>query len=521
MVQCRTVLWHVVFVGFIINYLICINLNITIVDMVVVPPSRYTTNDLNLPSKELTNDSLTHGKSNVINATNNVTIENQISDLYVSENHTIPENLKKFHWNEREQALALGSFFWTHWITQIPGGILSRRYGTKLVFGLSNVISCWICFLIPYACFLDFNALLVARMLQGLLTGLSWPAMHNMTAKWIPPNERSKFITAYFGSAVGLALAYPLFACVIHWASWIWVFHITGIVGTIWWFAWLYFVYDTPAEHPRISRKELQHIQSALGNAIQSGHNLKTPWLAIFTSRPVWMNVIGQWAGAWSIFTVMTQAPTYFKIIHNWDIRATGVFSGFPHILRMFFAYSFSLFADYLLRNNKMSRTNVRKLATGICCIPNAIMMAALAFFGTNRILAITFISLAITFQGSGTSGPLSSMVDIAPNFAGIISGICGTIGSMPGFISAYIVGVVTFNNQTFEAWRNVFLITAGVLFLCGTLYLLFADSSLQPWNDGYSQSVECGKHDNDFEAEESSTIENNTLMDKSIGKNN
>lgn len=82
----------------------------------------------------------------------------------------IPENLKKFHWNEREQALALGSFFWTHWITQIPGGILSRRYGTKLVFGLSNVISCWICFLIPYACFLDFNALLVARMLQGLLT---------------------------------------------------------------------------------------------------------------------------------------------------------------------------------------------------------------------------------------------------------------------------------------------------------------------------------------------------------------
>lgn len=66
-----------------------------------------------------------------------------------------------------------------------------------------------------------------------------------------------------------------------------------------------------------------------------------------------------------------------------------------------------------------------------------------------------------------------------------------------------------------------MFLITAGVLFLCGTLYLLFADSSLQPWNDGYSQSVECGKHDNDFEAEESPTIENNTLMDKSIGKNN
>lgn len=29
--------------------------------------------------------------------------------------------------------------------------------------------------------------------------GFAWPAMHNMTAKWIPPNERSKFVTAYLG----------------------------------------------------------------------------------------------------------------------------------------------------------------------------------------------------------------------------------------------------------------------------------------------------------------------------------
>lgn len=35
--------------------------------------------------------------------------------------------------------------------------------------------------------------------------------------------------------------------------------------------------------------------------------------------------------------------------------------------MRMLFAYSFSLFADYLLKSNKMSRTNLRKLATAIC----------------------------------------------------------------------------------------------------------------------------------------------------------
>ena len=26
-----------------------------------------------------------------------------------------------------------------------------------------------------------------------------WPSMHDMTAKWIPKNERSKFVSAYLG----------------------------------------------------------------------------------------------------------------------------------------------------------------------------------------------------------------------------------------------------------------------------------------------------------------------------------
>lgn len=57
--------------------------------------------------------------------------------------------------------------------------------------------------------------------------------------------------------------------------------------------------------------------------------------------------------------------------ITNWNYLIcffqTGIFSGLPHLMRVSFAYVFSLYADYLLRTDKMSRTNVRKLATGIC----------------------------------------------------------------------------------------------------------------------------------------------------------
>lgn len=215
--------------------------------------------------------------------------------------------------------------------------------------------------------------------------------MHVLIAKWIPPNERSKFVTAYFGSSIGVAFSYPLFAYIMHYMSWRWVYYFCGIAGTIWWFFWLLCVYDSVYDvYPRITHIELNYIQKSLGNSVEqnsrSSSSSSTPWRAILTSRAVWMNVIGQWAGVWGLFTLMTQSPTYFKIIHNWDIRAvsmgntkirniknfinslqTGILSGIPHIMRMIFAYGFSLYADFLLRTNKMSRTNLRKFATAVC----------------------------------------------------------------------------------------------------------------------------------------------------------
>lgn len=148
--------------------------------------------------------------------------------------------------------------------------------------------------------------------------------MHVLTAKWIPPNERSKFVTAYLGSSVGIALFYPLFGYMMHWASWEWVYHVCGMLGTLWWLGWVIFVYDSPSEHPRISETELRYIEKSLGSSVQTtdAQMQGTPWQAILTSRPVWMNVIAQWGGIWGLFTLMTQAPTYFRVVHNWNIRA-------------------------------------------------------------------------------------------------------------------------------------------------------------------------------------------------------
>ena len=70
----------------------------------------------------------------------------------------------------------------------------------------------------------------------------NFSAMHHLTAHWVPPNERSSFVSAYLGGSIGVAIAYPIFGFIIKISSWEWVFHACGICGIIWYSFWLYYV---------------------------------------------------------------------------------------------------------------------------------------------------------------------------------------------------------------------------------------------------------------------------------------
>lgn len=147
----------------------------------------------------------------------------------------------------------------------------------------------------------------------------------------------------------------------------------------------------------------------------------------------------------------MTQAPTYFKTIHGWNMSMTGILSGLPHLMRMLFSYIFSMFGDYLLSKNLMSRTNVRKLAGFFCLILNGFLVIGLAYSGCNSIAAISLLIVSTAVHGAVSTGPLASLIDLSPNFSGITLGLTGMIAVLPGFISPYIVGVLTLNNVNFE----------------------------------------------------------------------
>lgn len=72
----------------------------------------------------------------------------------------------------------LGSFFWLNGVLHIPGGVLAKKYGTKIVFGGSNLIGSLLCILMPISAFLDYRLLLALRVAQGcVLVGSQSPVI--------------------------------------------------------------------------------------------------------------------------------------------------------------------------------------------------------------------------------------------------------------------------------------------------------------------------------------------------------
>jgi len=74
-------------------------------------------------------------------------------------------------------------------------------------------------------------------------------------------------------------------------------------------------------------------------------------------------------------------------------------------------------------------------------------MMIIQIFQGHDRVLSVAIFTIALTLNGAVTAGYLGNGLDIAPNFSGTIFGLANTLSSLGGFLSAYMVAELTYQN--------------------------------------------------------------------------
>jgi MFS family permease len=74
----------------------------------------------------------------------------------------------EFDWDATTQSTILGSFYWCYILSQVVGGILTQYFGTKTVFGFSQLITAICSLLIPSAAPLHYGAVIALRSIQGI-----------------------------------------------------------------------------------------------------------------------------------------------------------------------------------------------------------------------------------------------------------------------------------------------------------------------------------------------------------------
>ena len=120
-----------------------------------------------------------------------------------------------------------------------------------------------------------------------------------------------------------------------------------------------------------------------------------------------------------------------------------------------------------------------------------AILIVFITETGCDPYSAVGIVSLAMFFNGGFSSGQYASFLDMAPNYAGTILGISNTLASITGLITPMVIGYITLDNNTFDAWRLVFGIAAVVYFVGNLFYVVLVKGEVQDWNGGSEEELE------------------------------
>ncbi|XP_072549124.1 solute carrier family 17 member 7a [Salminus brasiliensis] len=402
----------------------------------------------------------------------------------------------QFTWDPETVGMIHGSFFWGYIVTQIPGGFICQKFAANRVFGFAIVATSTLNMLIPAAARVHFGCVIMVRICQGLVEGVSYPACHGIWAKWAPPLERSRLATtAFCGSYAGAVVAMPLAGVLVQYTGWSSVFYVYGCVGILWYLFWILVSYESPAVHPTITPEERKYIEDAIGESaglVNPLQKFKTPWRHFFTSMPVYAIIVANFCRSWTFYLLLISQPAYFEEVFGFEISKVGLVSALPHLVMTIIVPVGGQLADYLRTHNLMTTTNVRKLMNCGGFGMEATLLLVVGFSHT-KVVAISFLVLAVGFSGFAISGFNVNHLDIAPRYASILMGISNGVGTLSGMVCPLIVGAMT-KHKTREEWQYVFLIASLVHYGGVIFYGLFASGEKQPWADAEDTSEEkCG----------------------------
>ncbi|CAF4907506.1 unnamed protein product [Pieris macdunnoughi] len=409
---------------------------------------------------------------------------------------TNKKNDTYFDWSYSIQSMILSSFFWGYVVLQIPGGILARRFGGKVLITISVSVNSLISLLMPILAQAGgWQMVLVCRTLQGLTQAFVFPSMHHLVSQWVPLEEKGTLTTIiYAGAQLGIAL--QLIAAGFLAEAWGWqaIFYTDGALGLIWTIVYLFIGASGPEDSKCISAEESLYIRTSLGR-VGEPKMLKTPWSKILLCLPFWAAVVGHCGQNWGFFTLMTEMPTYMAKVLGMDLKQNGELSSLPYLAMYALSFPMGIMTDVIVRRKWLSVSNTRKLSNTIGLWGPAVALIGLSYIPEgNMTLAVLMLTVSVGVNAGQYTGYMLVLNDLAPNFSANLMGVSNFFANIISIIAPLVCGGIIQDESDPGEWRKVFFLASAVYFFTNLFFILFATSERQSWNE---------EEDNDIETKE------------------
>ncbi|WP_102225895.1 MFS transporter [Acidimangrovimonas sediminis] len=363
---------------------------------------------------------------------------------------------KEFGLSAVQLGYVLSAFSWAYVVSQIPGGLLLDRFGTKRVYGSSLILWSLATIAVGFVggitsdLTMAIGLLFLLRFLLGAIEAPSFPANARVVVTWFPEQERG-LATALFASASYFAVA--IFSPFAGWldslAGWPAPFFALGAIGLVCAVVWIFYM-RPPTDHPGVSKAELERMVA--GGAmvdIDNRRGLSKPrpfsWPLLgklLSSRMLWCAYIGQYCGIALSYFFITWFPIYLVQSRGMNVMEAGFSTVLPALAGFLGGVTGGAVSDALIRHGwSVSRARKTPYVVGMlvgCCL-------VLAAFTSSNVLVVALMTLA--FFGKGVAvgaGTWAVVSDTAPKEAvGLAGAVFNCIGNVGGIITPIAFGYI------------------------------------------------------------------------------
>ena len=330
-------------------------------------------------------------------------------------------------WSEIEYGYIVTAFQAAYALGLLFAGRLIDKFGTKIGYSVS--ITLWSVAAMAHALVRSAFGFGIARSGLGLGESGNFPAAIKATAEWFPKKERA-LATGIFNSGANIGAVFA--PIVVPWLTltygWQSAFIVTGLLGFIWLIFW-YLYYEKPEKNKKLSKEELEFIQSDP----EEIETTKMKWLTLLKYKGAWAFIIGKFLTDPIWWFYLYWLPKFLN--KNYGLTLDNL--GLPLIVIYTMTTIGSVGGGWLSSkfiNMGWGINKSRKVVMLICalCIVPIIFAANVS----NLWVAVGLIGLAAAAHQGWSANIFTTSSDMFPKRAvGSIVGLGGMAGSVGGML--------------------------------------------------------------------------------------